>query len=129
VGGGLALWLHFRVRRLSAEHILGRIARQFAPGNERNRLSSAFNWNTRPWVSLFRNRPAGWSEGTRRRLHRVVSEANQYVQILNDRYTDPSGEAAATSVPASTLKLVSSTEPERTPPTGTGRDVSGGADS
>jgi hypothetical protein len=112
VGGLLAFWLHFRVRRLSAEHILGRIARQFAPGSERNRLSSAFNFNTRPWVSLFRNRPAGWREGTRRRLHRVVSEASQYVQILNDRYTDPSGETAATAVPAATLNPVSSERPE-----------------
>jgi len=96
----LAGWLHFRVRRLSSERVLARIAQQFAPGVERNRLSNAFNLNTRPWVSLFRYRPAGWNEGTRRRLHRVIAEANQHVQILNDIYTDPSGDTARATAPA-----------------------------
>ncbi len=88
---GLFGWLHFRVRRMAAAHILKAIEGRFVPGLERNRLCSAFAFNTRPWVSLFRRLPVGWGQGSRKRLHRVIGEANRYVQILNDRFTDPSG--------------------------------------
>jgi hypothetical protein len=88
---GLIGWLHFRLRRLVAGHIMKSIEKQFVPGLERGRLCRAFAWNTRPLVSLFRRLPVGWSHGNRKRLQRVIGEANRYVQILNDRFTDPSG--------------------------------------
>ncbi len=106
-------WLHFKVRRLAADRILSVIARQYAPGSERNRLSSAFSWNTRPLASLFRRLPVGWSERSRRRLRRVIAEANQHVQTLNDRYTDPSGETGARSGLTARLNLVQHREAGR----------------
>lgn len=87
-------FLHFRVRQLMAGRILRLIDSQFAPGLERGRLGTAFLHNTRPWVSLFRRIPVGWNARTRKRLHRVIGEANQYVQVLNDNFTDPSGQVA-----------------------------------
>jgi hypothetical protein len=89
---GLLGWLHYRVRRLVADHILKSIEKHYVPGLDRGRLSNAFVYNTRPWVSMFRRLPVGWNKRNRRRLHRVISEANRYVQILNDRFTDPSGQ-------------------------------------
>jgi hypothetical protein len=88
---GLLGWLHFRVRRLAAGHILKSIEKRYVPGLERGRLCNAFIHNTRPLVSLFRRLPVGWNNGSRKRLQRVIGEANRYVQILNDRFTDPSG--------------------------------------
>jgi hypothetical protein len=43
--------------------------------------------------------PAGWGRGTRRKLSALVNRADGFVQQLNDRFTNPSGqaeEAAAT---------------------------------
>jgi hypothetical protein len=92
IAAGLAGWLHYRVRRLAADHILRSIEKHYVPGLNRGRLCNAFAHNTRPWVSIFRRLPVGWNQRNRRRLHRVIGEANRYVQILNDRFTDPSGE-------------------------------------
>jgi hypothetical protein len=39
--------------------------------------------------------PAGWGRSARRRIARVVAAADQFVQRLNDRFTDPSGGANA----------------------------------
>ena len=89
---GLLVYLHFKVRRLVARRILKQMEARFAPGPEWDRMRAAFHHNIRPWHSIFRTNPVGWRRATRKRLHKVVSEANQYVQILNDRFTDPSGQ-------------------------------------
>ncbi|MGB5260528.1 MAG: dynamin family protein [Gammaproteobacteria bacterium] len=100
-------FLHFRIRKLMARRILRLIDRQYAPGLERGRLRSAFAFNTRPWVNLFRRQPVGWHARTRKRLHRVIAEANQYVQVLNDHFTDPSGEVAPGKQPVVPPSVVS----------------------
>jgi hypothetical protein len=88
-------WLHFRVRGIAAARIMKRIEKDYAPGLERDRMGNAFMANTRPWHSIFRINPAGWGNRARKRLHRVIAEANAYVQTLNDSFTDPSGEQGA----------------------------------
>ncbi len=92
VAAGLLVYLHFKVRRLAAGRVLRQLEARFAPGPERDRLRAAFLHNIRPWRSIFRTNPVGWGRYTRKRLHKVISEANEYVQILNDRFTDPSGQ-------------------------------------
>lgn len=99
-------YIHFRIRRLMASHILRQIDKQFAPGLERGRMRSAFIHNTRSWVSIFKKLPLGWNMRTRKRLHKVIAEANQYVQILNDNFTDPSGEVARSDQAAVPLAVV-----------------------
>lgn len=94
------VWLHFRVRSIAAGRILKRIEKHYAPGPERDRMTSAFTANTRPWHSIFRRTPVGWGNRTRKRLHRIIAEANAYVQTLNDTFTDPSGEQASKTIPA-----------------------------
>lgn len=93
VAAGLLVYLHFKVRRLAARGVLRQLEARLAPGPERDRMRAAFLHNIRPWHSIFRTNPVGWGRYTRKRLHKVVSEANEYVQILNDRFTDPSGQA------------------------------------
>ena len=99
-------FLHFRARRVMASRLLRKIDRQFAPGLERGRLRSALAHNTRPWVSIFRRLPVGWNMRTRKRLHKVIAEANQNIQVLNDSFTDPSGEMSPPDSAAVPLAMV-----------------------
>jgi hypothetical protein len=87
----LALFVHFRVRRWAARKLRRDIAREYV-GEEAERLSRAFQRNTRIWRSIFEPDPAGWTKRNRRALKNIVSAANRLVQTLNDRFTDPSGK-------------------------------------
>ncbi|MDH3559886.1 MAG: dynamin family protein [Gammaproteobacteria bacterium] len=107
VAAALLVYLHFKVRRLAAGRVLRKLEQKFAPGLERERMRAAFLHNTRPWHSIFRTRPVGWGRYARKRLHNVVAEANQYVQILNDRFTDPSGQEVVEESAAPSLTVVS----------------------
>ena len=91
---------HFRVRRLAASRVLKQIDKHYTAGLEHERMRRAFIFNTRPWNSLFRKSPVGWGHGSRKRLQRVIAEANNYVQILNDKFTDPSGDLTPRQQPA-----------------------------
>ena len=99
-------WLHFRVRGLAGHRINRQIEQKYSPGPERDRMMNAFAINSRPWHSIFRRNPVGWGNRTRKRLHRVIAEANAYVQSLNDNFTDPSGQYTSQARPAPTLAVV-----------------------
>jgi hypothetical protein len=96
---GIAMfaWLHFRLRAYASAWISRKMLPGQATGLEAGRLRNAFQYNTRPWVSIFLGHPLGWNRSTRNRLHRVVAEANRYVQVLNDRFTSPSGSGGASA--------------------------------
>ncbi len=55
------------------------------------RYSHALKRNTRWWRSVFWKRPAGWNNGARKDLKRVLEQSTRFVQKLNDRFTNPSG--------------------------------------
>lgn len=90
----LLVYLHFKIRKLAARRVARIIGSDFAPGPERDRLCRAFHFNTRAWHSIFARGPVGWGKITRNRLHRVIGDANEYIQRLNDTFTDPSGKQA-----------------------------------
>jgi GTPase SAR1 family protein len=117
----LIVYLHFKVRGLAARRVLRQLEQKFAPGLERDRMGAAFRHNTRPWHSIFRTGPVGWGRQSRRRLHRVIAEANQYVQILNDRFTDPSGQEAFKESAAPALAMVPAPADDPTKTTESGR--------
>jgi GTPase Era involved in 16S rRNA processing len=100
LAAGVFVYLHFRLRRFAAGRIVKRIAANYAPGLERERMQQAFLHNTRSWHSIFKKTPVGWHNRTRRHLQGVIAQANQYVQILNDKFTDPSGEQVERAQPA-----------------------------
>ncbi len=85
--------LHFGLRKLAARTLLPRLRKEAERLSVRGDLLSAFLQNTHPWHSLFRSNPLGWHRSARRRLAQVREAANHYVQVLNDRFTNPSGEA------------------------------------
>lgn len=84
--------VHFGIRALSARSLMSGLTREAEQANLRGDLPAAFRRSTQPWRSLFSKTPAGWGRGTRKRLHRIIENTDNYVQTLNDRFTNPSGE-------------------------------------
>ena len=74
----------FKDKNLAGEHREGKIQ----AGNIRN----AFLKNTQSLRSLFRPMPVGWSMRSKRALAQVASDACDFIQTMNDRYTKPSGQ-------------------------------------
>ena len=72
-------------------HLLGSTLRSRATEFKRD-LVRAFLRNTKPWRSIFARTPVGWGRLARKRLKRVLEDTDTYVQTLNDRFTNPSGE-------------------------------------
>jgi GTPase SAR1 family protein len=88
----IAVAVHFGVRSLAARSLSGSIAREANETGVRGDLATAFQRCTRPWRSIFAKTPAGWGRGTRRRLHAIIERTDGFVQTLNDRFTNPSGQ-------------------------------------
>ena len=89
-GGG---YLHYLMRRVSARFVARRIARDPELEDVRTWVTRAIAHNTRGWRTILTASPAGWGRGARRRIAEVASDADRFVQRLNDRFTDPSGSA------------------------------------
>ncbi len=90
----VVLGLHFMVRSLAAHSLLPQLRREADRLAVRGNLTNAFLRNTKPWRSIFSNSPTGWGRGARKRLAQVKEDADNYVQTLNDRFTNPSGDAS-----------------------------------
>ena len=80
--------VHFWERKFTAQLIAKRLGRDEVVGD----LACAFLNNTRWWRSTFLKKIKGWGRISARRLEKVREDADHFVQELNDRYTDPSGE-------------------------------------
>jgi hypothetical protein len=91
----LAVGLHFGIRKFAARSLLRPLRKQAESQEFRGDLVVAFLRNTKPWRSIFARTPVGWGGGAKRRLNKVREDANTYVQTLNDRFTNPSGESLA----------------------------------
>ena len=81
------LWGHFRIRRWYANGIL----RSLEKSGAHEEVIKAFKKNTHFTRSVFFARPAGWGASSRKRLAVIREAADNFVQSLNDRFTDPSG--------------------------------------
>jgi len=94
----LAGYAHFTVRRLAARSVITKLRREARAIRDHDLLDNfirAFRKNTSLWHSIFHKRPVGWGKRAQRRLQAVLSDANRYVQDLNDKFTNPSGKGAA----------------------------------
>ena len=94
-----ALGVHFFIRGLAARSLAPWLRSQGSALKLRGDVLSAFFKSTRPWRSIWSGQPAGWSKRTRRQLARVVEDTDTYVQTLNDRFTNPSGDERPAGVP------------------------------
>jgi len=84
------LLFHFWWRRRVARNIEKRIPEQKGPGDPNLRLSfrNSVSFNR----SVFQPDPIGWGKRTIRKMEGIIQSANQQTEMLNDRYTDPSGK-------------------------------------
>jgi len=127
----VAAYIHLRLRKFAARGVMGRLQKDESLGAQKEWLIHAFQKNVQPWHFLFARQPAGWGPFNRKRLARVLGDANRYVQTLNNRFADPSGATPVDqktaepvrpgeerSADARILKSVrSKTAPETTPET------------
>ena len=94
VAAGAAGYIHHTFRRLAANRVLKRLAAELGGARDNDvvaALTAGFRKNTRPFRTVFTARPAGWNQSTRQQLSQVITEANGYVQALNDRFANPGG--------------------------------------
>jgi hypothetical protein len=69
------------------------LAREFADDADIcEQFGRAFVKSTAPARPMLFSNPAGWSVHTKRILDSVRGETNDYIQALNDRFTNPSGK-------------------------------------
>ena len=88
-------YIHFKIRRLSADRIKRALLEDDSLNERKFWLAWAFEENVRAWRPFMLTRPAGWGIFTRRRLQRILAEADRLVQSLNNEYASPSGTQAA----------------------------------
>lgn len=89
---GLVVAAHIGIRSLAAKSVIRSLAARAEKEDLRGDLPRAFARNTRCWRTVFARTPVGWNARTKRRLREVRQAADLYVQTLNDRFTNPSGD-------------------------------------
>jgi hypothetical protein len=116
----LVVAVHFWVRKKVARRIARRLDKRGLVGD----LAAAFLKNTHWNHSIFHRKPVGWGRLARKYVAHARQAADHFVQELNDRFTNPSGEAAQASV--STLPGAGGpSAEEQAPMPRTGTDSSG----
>ena len=96
---GIAALIHFSIRNLAAMSLMNSLRQEAATLGVRGDLMAAFQRNTKAWRTSLAPNPAGWTGAARRRLTKIREDANSYVQILNDRFTNPSGDGLTPEAP------------------------------
>lgn len=77
---------HFLIKHLVTKRTLRKLI-----GTSDEPYHFALKKNTRWWRSIFSKRPAGWSKGTEKDVLDVIEHSSEFVQKLNDQFTNPSG--------------------------------------
>ncbi len=92
------LYSHFSIRRAVANSLLKKLANEIGNDHEVYRqYTQAFNKSTAAYRPMFLNGPAGWNEVTEQTIDEIINEANDYIQALNDQFTNPSGNGEENS--------------------------------
>ena len=88
----LVIYIHLRIRRFAGKQAMEKILEGMDEKEDRENYIRAFTKNTCWWRSIFRRNPSGWGRRNMGRLAKVISDANGYVQKLNDVYANPAGK-------------------------------------
>lgn len=80
------LIMHFFVRKAVAGYMVRKMS-----GSSDEQYTEAFMRNTRFYRSVFSKKPAGWNARSRAAVDQVIEHASEYVEALNDQFTNPSG--------------------------------------
>lgn len=111
---GVIGYIHFTVRSKAANSIIRKLPAEFGHDHTAcQQYTQAFIKSTTAYRPMFLQKPAGWNATNQLILNQVKNEANDYIQSLNDQFTNPSGrkaevateeESAAESVVATETK-------------------------
>lgn len=88
-------YIHFSIRSAVAKSLVKKLPAEF--GHDHNsckQYTQAFIKCTSVFRPMFLSKPTGWNSSNRQILAEVKDEANDYIQSLNDLFTDPSGRKA-----------------------------------
>ncbi len=107
---GVLVAVHFSARTFAARMI----ARNLETAGPVGSIKKAFLRNTRFLRSVFQPVPAGWSSRSKRVLENVIADASSFVQTMNDRYTNPSGNNRSKTQPTAEVISVVEADPLRT---------------
>ncbi len=89
---GTVGYTHFSIRRLVADHILKKLEPELDGDHELyKQYTMAFRKSTAGHRPMLLSGPAGWNEVTQQSIDEIINEANDYIQELNDQFTNPSG--------------------------------------
>ena len=81
--------IHFTIRSVVARLYAKRLAEEGYYGN----LRAGFLKNTSWWRSLFLPHITGWNKKAQAKINELRDSADNFVQNLNDQYTNPSGNS------------------------------------
>lgn len=85
-------FIHLTVRSKIANSILKKFPTEFGHDHTAcKQFSRAFRKSTVSYRPMLFKKPAGWNSANQRILAQVKEDANDYIQTLNDQFTDPSG--------------------------------------
>lgn len=92
--GGLG-YAHFSYRRIFADKQLIKLSDEIggSESDEYKQYAQAFYKGTSAIRPMFLQGPVGWDDENQEVLEEVINEANDYIQALNDQFTNPSGRA------------------------------------
>lgn len=83
--------IHFWVRKVTANSVIRRLRTETELGEQREWLVNAFVKSTQSWRPFLLTKPAGWGPFARRRIAKILRDADSFVQTLNNRFANPSG--------------------------------------
>jgi hypothetical protein len=89
IGG---LYIHFSVRRWLSNSIASKLLKEIKDSESHPNYAKTFRKNCTWYRSIFHRQPVGWNKRTQRRLAKILDNTNEYIQKLNDMYTNPSGD-------------------------------------
>ncbi len=111
IGVLVLLYPHFLARRLAARSVVRALSKEALAPELRDALVKAFRKNIRLRHNLLRAAPIGWGRRAKAQIARVQTDADRYVQSLNDRFASPSGPGDREAVDPETAP----TNPDRVP--------------
>lgn len=92
------IFTHFSIRRAVANSMLKKLAVEFSKDQDTyKQYMQAFNKSTAAYRPMFLNGPAGWNDVAQQTIDEIINEANDYIQALNDQFTNPSGNGKENS--------------------------------
>ncbi len=99
------LWIYALIKKRAALKVSKTIPVTVSDlgAERRDGMVNAFARNSGFWNSALRSSPSGWGWRSRKALRQVFTNADRYVQELNNTYTDPSGKQADS--PAEAAKI------------------------